>query len=131
MRYLRIAVLGLALGSFSVGLPASEVSFEKQLMPTIKRRCGACHITGDEPGKMALVPGKAYASWVGVAADELPTMMRIAPGDPDGSYVLHKLNGTHLDVGGSGVRMPMHQPPLPASFIASVTAWIEAGAPNN
>ncbi len=115
----------------AAGSVAQEVSFEKDLMPTIKRRCGACHITGEEPGKMALVPGKAYASLVNQASVEVPDMPRVMPGNPAASYLWHKLNGTHLSVGGSGVRMPMHQPPLPAAFLAKVSAWIEQGAEDN
>jgi hypothetical protein len=107
------------------------VSFEKDLMPTLKYRCGACHITGNEPGKMALVPGKAYAALVGAESVEVPSMQRVAPGDPEASYLIHKIQGTHLDVGGQGVRMPMHQGPLPSAIISQFRAWVAAGAPNN
>jgi len=110
---------------------AEAVSFQDDLMPHIKRRCGACHITGDEPGKMALVPGKAWSSWVNQPSVEGPALLRIAPGEPEQSYVIHKLRGSHIEVGGVGVRMPMHQPPLPSKLIAQFEAWIEQGALDN
>lgn len=80
---------------------------------------------------MALVPGRAYASLVNQQSVEVPDMKRIAPGDPEASYMVHKLEGTHLSVGGNGVRMPMHQGPLPKSMIAKVRAWVAAGALDN
>ena len=119
------------LTSFTVNASGpEEVSFQKDLMPILKRRCAACHITGDEPGKMALVPGKAYGFIVDVDAVAV-SMKRIAPGDPQNSYLLHKIQGTHLDVGGSGARMPFHQGPLPNKDISNFRAWIEQGAKNN
>lgn len=127
----RALLIGLVAGIPFSGCLADEVLFEQDLMPTIKRRCGACHITGDEPGKMALVPGKAYASLVGQDSVELPTMKRVAPGEPEQSYLMHKLQGTHVEVGGNGARMPFHQGPLPASQIEQIRLWIAQGAPDN
>jgi len=124
-------LLAAVIGIPSYGcLAADEISFEKDLMPTIKRRCGACHITGDEPGKMALIPGKAYASLVDQPSVEAP-LKRVEPGAAERSYLVHKLQGTHLEVGGSGVRMPFHQGPLPAKQIQQVRDWIDQGARNN
>ncbi len=79
---------------------------------------------------MALVPGKAYSHLVGVPATELD-MQRVEPFQPDNSYLIHKLQGTHLEVGGSGVRMPFHQPPLKAGLIEKFRLWIAAGAADN
>lgn len=99
-------------------------------MPTLKRRCAACHITGDEPGNMALIPGKAYGYLVDVDAVSL-AMKRVLPGDPEQSYLMHKIRGTHLEVGGNGVRMPFHQGPLPQKVIDKFRLWIEQGALDN
>lgn len=133
----RILLSGLALTASSLVCMAADdvpvdqaVSFESDLMPILKRRCAVCHITGNEPGEMALVPGKAYAYLVDVDSVET-AMKRVAPGNPDRSYLVHKLQGTHLDVGGNGVRMPYHQSPLPEAQISSIRLWIEQGAKNN
>ena len=123
-------LISLASTTLAAGDEGTEVSFEKDLMPTLKRRCGACHITGDEPGKMALVPGKAHDHLVNADAVEV-AMKRVAPGEPDDSYLIHKIQGTHLEVGGNGVRMPFHQGPLPQKQIDQFRRWIEQGAKNN
>lgn len=122
-----LVTMGAKAGGSSTN---SAVSFEKDLMPTLKRRCAACHITGNEPGKMALVPGKAYGYLVNVDSVE-NDLKRIKPGAPDESYLIHKLQGTHLDAGGSGVRMPFHQGPLPQKTIDLFRQWVTEGAQNN
>jgi len=128
-----VVVAAAMLGAISFASTpfAAEVSFESDLMPTLKRRCGACHITGEEPGKMALIPGQAYAALVNQPSVEAEGMLRVTPGDPGQSYLIHKLEGTHADVGGSGARMPFHQGPLPAKQILQFRDWISAGAPDN
>jgi len=59
---------------------------------------------------------------------EVPRMCRITPCDPDSSYLLHKVKGTHLSVGGVGVRMPLSMPPLNAKAIDTIETWIVQGA---
>jgi len=54
----------------------------------------------------------------------VPTMMRVAPGDPDGSYLLQKIASTPPQ---DGVRMPPDQP-LPPHKIEAIRLWIAAGA---
>lgn len=125
----RLRALVLAAGLVpAVGALAEDVSYKDDLLPILKRRCGACHITGQEPGNMALIPGKAYESLVNQDSVELPTMKRVQPGDPDKSYLIHKLEGTHVEVGGTGSRMPFHQGPLPKKQLTQFRAWIESGA---
>lgn len=123
--------LGLAVLLLS-GNPAAAdgPSFKKDIAPLLKNRCAACHLTGEEPGGMALHPGGAFASLVDAPSQETE-LKRVKPGDPAGSYMLHKIKGTHLEVGGVGVRMPMDAPPLNGAEIARIQAWIAAGAQNN
>lgn len=109
---------------------AEPPSFKKQIVPLFQRQCVACHMTGQEQGQLGLLPQLAYASLVGAASRQAP-MARVTPGQPARSYLLHKLRGTHLDQGGSGVRMPMGQEPLADADLALLQAWIDAGAPDN
>jgi len=80
---------------------------------------------------MSLVAGQAFSNVVNIAARELPSMNRVTPNQPDNSYLVHKIQGTHLDVGGSGSRMPLNRSPLSQSDIDLIRAWIQAGAQSN
>ncbi len=51
----------------------------------------------------------------------------VEPGDPQGSYLWHKLAGTHTDVGGGGGRMPSSSG-LPESTLDIIEEWILEGA---
>lgn len=129
MKHLILALpLTLAMG---VAARAEEpVSFSKDIVPLLKTRCVACHLTGQEPGNMKLAPKAAYATLVGVPSAETK-LKRVEPGKPDESYLVRKLDGTHVAAGGTGERMPMGAEPLPPEQIAKVRAWIEQGAANN
>jgi hypothetical protein len=58
-------------------------------------------------------------------------MMRVKPFLPDSSYLIHKIEGTQADVGGSGERMPRGGMPLTQAQIDLIRAWITVGAKNN
>jgi hypothetical protein len=117
----------LATGSAAAG---EAVSFKRDLVPVLRTQCATCHLTGQEAGNMKLHPGAAHASLVGVQSIESP-LLRVKPGAPDDSYLMHKLEGTHLDAGGSGDRMPFGQPPLDEATRTRIRSWIAAGAENN
>eukprot|EP00808_Paulinella_micropora_P007235 g10461.t1 len=74
----------------------------------------------------------AYNSLVGVNSLELPSMQLVMPCQPDKSYLLHKLGGSHMTVGGFGSSMPPpssgHAPASSEQF-AEFVRWIKAGAP--
>lgn len=109
---------------------STDVSFQKDLIPLLKRRCASCHITGDEPGNLSLIPKRAYASLVDAPSKE-SSLKRVTPGSPDESYLLHKLQGTQLEVGGAGSQMPFMAPALSKDQIARIRTWIVNGAENN
>ena len=93
------------------------------------RSCvGTCH-AGEAPAEgLDLSAGNAVGSLVGVPSVQVPTMMRVAPGDPDTSYLFHKMLGSQQNVGGSGTSMP---PELRLSNdeLEVVRLWILDGAP--
>jgi hypothetical protein len=112
------------------------VSFAGDIQPVFTANCAlsGCHgDTNTQPvGKpMLLVSGQAYDNIVDVAAFELASMDRIEPGQPDNSYLVHKIQGTQLDVGGSGDQMPLGQTPLPQEVIDLIRRWITEGAEEN
>lgn len=79
---------------------------------------------------MQLHPGAAHASLVGVPSTE-SALKRVEPGAPEKSYLMHKLDGTHLDAGGAGEQMPFGAPALDAAVRDRFRAWIAEGARDN
>lgn len=115
---------------------AAPVSFANDIQPIFTGNCAfsGCHGTTDtQPiGKpQELAAGQAYDNIVNVSSFELPSMDRIEPGQPDNSYLVHKIQGSHLDVGGSGSRMPLGRDPLTQDVINLVRRWVSEGAANN
>ncbi len=87
-----------------------------------------CHAGTNPQRGMNLSVGQTFANVVNVPAMELSTMNRVTPGQPDDSYLVHKVQGTHLAVGGSGFQMPIGRSPLTQTEIDLIRAWISAGA---
>jgi hypothetical protein len=99
------------------------ISFQRDVVPLIGH-CGGemCH--GGLAG--ATWP---YSALVEVAATECDDQrVRVKPGDPDGSYLIQKLSGSHMC---SGVRMPRLGTPLSDADMRKIEDWIRQGAPNN
>jgi len=93
--------------------------------------CTNCHTNvGRNPsGGLNLVAGVSYASLIRVASTGKPGAVRVIPGDPDNSYLIHKLEGSADIV---GVRMPRGNGPyLTDGQILVIKRWIANGAPNN
>ena len=88
-------------------------------------RCD-CHTPGSGGLKMGTVD-EAFMNLVGVAAQEAP-LSRIEPGDREASYLWHKINGTHVEVGGSGNQLPLGAPPLDPVIVELIGQWIDDGA---
>jgi hypothetical protein len=66
---------------------------------------------------------------VGVPSTEVPSLLRVKPGDPDNSYIIQKLEG-HAAVGAQmPFGCPTSQPCLPTTTIAFIRQWITDGAP--
>lgn len=93
--------------------------------------CTQCHTTqGRTPAaNMSLLPTDAYRSLVNVASVLKPGAIRVIPGDPDNSYLVHKLEGQS---GIFGERMPRTSGPfLTEGQISIIRRWIAQGAANN
>ena len=108
--------------------PAAASLFQSQIAPTLQAACATCHLTGQEAGKMSLIPAKAIATLVNVDAIGAKGVKRVVPGDPDASYIIMKLEGTHVAKGGIGGSMPFGAPKLPPEKIAAFRQWIAEGA---
>jgi hypothetical protein len=91
-----------------------------------------CH-SGNPPiaAPMSLEALEAWDAMVNVRSSQLPGMMRVEPGNPEGSYLIHKLRGTAREVGGNGTRMPLNKGMLDEQLILLLEDWIARGAPND
>jgi hypothetical protein len=69
-----------------------------------------------------------YEALVNRASVERPGLQRVTPGDPDNSYLIHKLEGRPGIV---GQRMPLRGPFRTDGQVQIVRRWIQLGARNN
>ncbi len=87
--------------------------------------CVACHVGAGPPAGLNLEEANSYAMLVGVDSSEQPSIERVAPFDPDNSYIIMKLEGA---AGISGGRMPLGGPFLDQATIDVIRQWITDGA---
>lgn len=105
--------------------PVTQSQFQ-QIQDTIfTPMCTGCHVGAGAPQGLRLDAGNSYALLVNVASTEVPTLLRVKPGDPQNSYLVQKIEGRQA-VGG---RMPLGRDPLPQASIDLIRAWIAGGAP--
>lgn len=109
----------------SSGGPMGE--FDTRIQPIFNDNC-SCHLSTVGSGGLSLRAGLAYDNLVGVPSAGVPSLTRVIPGNSEDSYIIHKLRGTHLDVGGVGSQMPLGGT-LDEALIAEIEAWIDEGAP--
>ncbi|MEX2124743.1 MAG: Ig-like domain-containing protein [Woeseia sp.] len=83
-----------------------------------------CHTGAGAPEGLRLDEANSFGMLVDVASSQVPSILRVAPGDPDNSYLIQKLEGT----ASVGVRMPESGPPLPQASIDVIRQWIIDGA---
>ncbi|MEM7281844.1 MAG: Ig-like domain-containing protein, partial [Pseudomonadota bacterium] len=86
--------------------------------------CTICHAGAGAPVGLRLDQGNSFAMLVDVPSVQVPTLLRVDPGDPDNSYLIQKMEGS-ASVGG---RMPLNGPPLSQATIDVVRSWVAAGA---
>ena len=89
-------------------------------------RCSGCHSGGGAPQGLRLdSEANTFNDLVNVASNERPEILRVDPGSPDDSYLIHKVTGASGIVGG---QMPLGQTPLTSDQINMMRDWIENGA---
>jgi hypothetical protein len=86
--------------------------------------CATCHSGAAAPLGLRLDADASYAMLVNAPSVEAPSLKRVTPGNPDASYLIHKVEGTAA----AGGRMPLGGPALPAETIAVIRQWIANGA---
>lgn len=83
--------------------------------------CTGCHSGASAPRGLDLRPEFAFDKMVGQPSAERPSMALVAPGQPDLSYLIVKLEG---GAGMKGRRMPRGRPARPQAEIDILRDWI-------
>lgn len=119
---------GAACEGAACACPGPPLSYASDIGPMFVEDCTGpgCHGAPMPQEGLDLRAGSGYASLVDVASAQCGSRLRVAPGDPDASYLLDKLLGVDLCMGN---RMPKADTPYAADRIDLVTAWICQGAP--
>lgn len=119
----------------SPNLEPTFASIQREIFETAdsagRAACTGCHTsTGRTPsGGLNLNHDVAYEQLVNVASRGKPSAVRVVPGDPDASYLVHKLEGAP---GIAGRRMPFSGAPfLTDGQLLILRRWIAIGAPRN
>lgn len=95
-----------------------------EVQTLVNGRCAPCHITNASAGLS--LANDFTTNTVNVNSSQVATLKRIQPGNKETSYLYHKIKGTHLTVGGSGLRMPRNGPPyLTDNEVARIGAYID------
>ena len=90
--------------------------------------CTSCHQGQSGPAQLGLGAGFSYDNLVGVPSTQVPTLLRVNPGNPMSSWLFQKINCE--DPEGEGVtQMPQGFPPLTLPQQAFFYDWIRLGAP--
>ena len=98
---------------------------------TGRAACTGCHNAQGArfAANLNLADATAYAQLVNVPSTNKAGAIRVIPGDPDNSYLIHKLEGGPNIV---GQRMPRTGGPfLTSGQILIIRRWIQEGAANN
>ena len=102
------------------------LSFAVDIYPPILQASCSCHVNGGSGGLSMPDVDTAYGNLVDAPAGGAP-IDRVEPGDHTTSYLWAKVNGSHLDVGGQGSKMPLGGA-LSQGQIDTIAQWIDEGA---
>jgi hypothetical protein len=105
------------------------VSFSADVQPIFTANCTAmgCHSFPMPQEGMDLRAGQAYGNTVNVASAQCTSRLRVAPGDPDNSYLVNKIEGVNLCF---GAKMPKVGS-LSQGEIQIIRDWVAQGALDN
>lgn len=118
----------------------AAVSFA-QVQAIFTRTCitMACHGSSGSGGMRLRNAVESHAALVGRPSDQVPSVQIVAPGDPDNSYLVMKLEGSmrrrlptecRVTAGRNpcGAQMPQLAAPLTQEELTLIRSWIAAGA---
>lgn len=107
--------------------PAEGVTLAELQTDIFGPICAQCHVGSGAPQGLRLdSEDNSYSFLVDQPAGQDPSLLRVDPGSPDDSYLVHKIEGRSSIAGG---RMPLGQDPLSDADIQRIRDWIANGAP--
>jgi hypothetical protein len=104
-----------------------DPSFTADVEPVVVARCGSCHLREDPQGRLVLERGHGFSQLVGRASVQVGRPL-VVPGDPDSSYLWHKLVAADGIVGKGMPTTVVGARRLPEAELELFRAWIERGA---
>lgn len=117
---------GVFTSNFNVETPSTATLSNIQssvFTPT----CSGCHGGATPSAGLNLSAGQTFSNTVNVNSVEVGSLLRIAPNDPDNSYLVQKVEGSAA----VGARMPLGGAPLDSALIQTIRQWISEGALDN
>ena len=105
-----LVVVGCGGGNGSAPIPSRLAAIEAEVF-TPSCTFSSCHGATSPEQDMSLT-SPAWGAIAGVRSTEVSDLLRVAPGDPDGSYLWQKVSSPSPRV---GVRMPPDQPLSPSA----------------
>jgi hypothetical protein len=120
--------------------PADQsVSFASNVQPIFNRSCAlaaACHLGAAAAGALDLSVGESHEELVDEASSQQPALRLVAPGRPDDSYLVRKIEGGPAI---AGALMPQGCPGTPQQGaqcltpddIEAIRTWITECATEN
>jgi dipeptidyl aminopeptidase/acylaminoacyl peptidase len=114
-RLLKTALCLAIIFASAYAMAAETPGFNTQVAPILQKNCLACHSSGGRMGGLVM---ESYDSLIKGGTHGAP----IVPGNADGSRIIQMLEGKIAP------RMPYGGDPLPPADIATIKAWINAGA---
>lgn len=103
------------------------LSYAGDLENLVVKRCVSCHSSDEPKAKLVLEAGSGYGQLVGRPSVQVPEEMLVVPGDPDASYLWHKVDFT-AEVGKGMPRTLFGAKRLPDDEVELFRRWIEEGA---
>jgi hypothetical protein len=116
---------GRPIGSGDGGSGPLTAEFQSIQEHVFTPACTVCHSGAAAPQGLRLDADNSYGLLVSMPSVERPGLLRVAPGNPDASYLIQKLEGRAA----VGARMPLGGPYLDAATIGVIRQWIANGAP--
>jgi hypothetical protein len=124
---------GSGAGGSGAGGSGGASGYLATVFPIFEAKCVNCHWKGTPIGFQLQNPFDATTGMVGRATDW--TMARntilIAPGHPEQSFLVDKVQATDLNPDTEGAGMPLDPPLVTSTELTSIRTWIQNGANND